>query len=168
MEPCWKRRFFSAPLPASPHKSNWFTRRGPYIVGTAGRGNASPADLPNGEAVFAAIPIDTANLFTQQTDLTKNLQYGRDESGTPFDMNVVGALIQGMGHKVQPVSLFIHEAAENLRFAQIGVHHPVLGVGKGHKFDNHHRAHNYAKRREAVIRQELNISGGFAGGALQR
>src|SRR5262249_39449999 len=53
-----------------------------------------------------------------------------------------------VGKEVRPVSMFIHESAENLVFAREGGTINYLA----------------AIRREAFIRRELGITGGFAGG----
>jgi RHS repeat-associated protein len=61
----------------------------------------------------------------------------------------------GVGQVVRPVSFFIHESTENLAFAR-----------QGRGFYNYQSAHAHAINREAVLRRELRITGGFAGGVI--
>lgn len=135
------------------------------LVGTPGRGEPEPANLPNGEPIWAAIAVNTSAGYEQSPDLSENLR-GMGTK-TPFNIDVVSALVSGGGQEVKPVSLFIHEGAERQKFAEIGVNHPFFGYGKNRQFDTYGIAHNFAKQREAVIRRELRITGGFAGGSLQ-
>ena len=116
-----------------------------YLVGTNGRvSSLHPAALANGDPVFATIAYNTAGRQTQT---------GID--ARPGFFNEIATQISGLRGIVQPVSLFIHEAAENMEFARIGPSN-----------NNYQEAHSYAQRREAVIRNALGITGGFAGGVL--
>lgn len=111
------------------------------LVGTRGRGQGTlqPANLANGDPVFAVIAYNTGAVQIQ----------GAVSKDYPIEL---GAQTAGVGQRVRPVSLFIHETAENLVFAQ-----------QGGRFD-YGAAHSAAIRREATIRRELKITGGFAGG----
>lgn len=60
--------------------------------------------------------------------------------------------------------VFIHETAENRAFERLG---PSQG-DREKALRDYKIAHNYAQNREAVIRGELGITGGFAGGYLDR
>src|SRR6266511_993989 len=66
--------------------------------------------------------------------------------------------VTGEGQRVQPVSLVIHESTENLKFRQIGRFSISI--------NDYVSAHFHAQEREAFIRRDLGITGGFAGGAL--
>jgi RHS repeat-associated protein len=134
------------------------------LVGTPGRGEPTPADLPNGESVWAAIAVNTESFKLQDPNLVASTTGANNR--IPFDSDVLSALISGGGQRVKPVSLFIHEAAERQKFAEIGVYQPFFGPGRRRQFDNYEIGHRFAKSREAQIRKELNITGGFAGGAL--
>lgn len=108
------------------------------IVGTHGRpATLSPARMADGKEVFAVIAY---NEHLQQT------QVGTGAAG-PLSVG-------GLGQTVQPASLYIHESAENLAFARQG------------NWD-YDAAHGDAIRREAEIRRDLGISGGFAGGEIR-
>lgn len=111
------------------------------LVGTAGRGNGTfePTNLANGDPVFCVIAYNTG---TVQEQTAVSYAY-------PFEIEAQKA---GLGQIVRPVSLFIHESSENLVFAK-----------QGGAF-NYHAAHLAAIRREGLIRRELGITGGFAGG----
>ena len=111
------------------------------LVGTRGRGQGTlqPANLANDDPVFAVIAYNTGAVQTQ----------GSVSKEYPIE---TAAQAAGVGQTVRPVSLFIHESAENLVFAQ-----------QGGRFD-YGAAHSAAIRREATIRRELGITGGFAGG----
>ncbi len=96
----------------------------------------------------------------------------------------------GIGQRVRPVSLLIHELAENLDFARNGTGSQVTAPDKKLKKNkatkalyeqelqvynnrggtNYNRAHYYGIRKEILIRGDANvgISGGFAGGNLRR
>jgi hypothetical protein len=60
----------------------------------------------------------------------------------------------GLGQRVAPASFFTHESAENLAFRKQG------------NFD-YRQAHDAAIRREAQVRQDLGVVGGFAGAFVQ-
>ena len=111
------------------------------LVGTRGRGQGTlqPANLANGDPMFAVIAYNTGAVQTQ----------GSVSKDYPVEAEAQAA---GVGQRVRPVSLFIHESSENLVFAQ-----------QGGRFD-YGAAHTAAIRREATIRRELGITGGFAGG----
>jgi len=118
------------------------------VVGTAGRAGAKqPANLANGDPVFAVIAY---NLNTVQTQTATN--YG---NLNPVPDDVKAAQEAGVGKVVRPVRLFIHESAENIEFSR-------QGAGNF----NYPNAHAYAIRREAAISRELKMTGGFAGGFL--
>jgi hypothetical protein len=113
------------------------------LVGTTGRGQGSlqPANLANNDPVFAVIAYNTGAV--------------QEQTGIDYKVLNLDAQKSGLGQRVLPVNFFIHESAENLVFAQQGGH-----------FD-YRTAHGAAVRREAFIRTELGITGGFAGGRLQ-
>jgi RHS repeat-associated protein len=134
--------------------SNSFTCGGNLIagcgtaVGTAGRAGAKqPANLANGDPVFAVIAYNINAVQTQTATA-----YG---SLNPVPDDVKAAQEAGVGKVVRPVRFFIHEAAENREFAR-------QGAGNF----NYANAHAHAIRREAVISRELKMTGGFAGGFL--
>jgi RHS repeat-associated protein len=112
------------------------------LIGTKGRaqGSPQPANLPNGDPVFAVIAYNTGTVQTQ------------GEVSTQFPVETA-AQQSGVGQAIRPVSLFIHESSENLVFAQQGAGKMDYGT-----------AHTAAIKREAIIRRELKITGGFAGG----
>jgi len=111
------------------------------LIGTRGRGQGipQPAELANHDAVYAVIAYNTGAVQTQGAVSTEY----RVETE---------AQAAGVGQNVRPVSLFVHESSENLVFAQ-----------QGGRFD-YGVAHTAAIRREATVRRELGITGGFAGG----
>jgi RHS repeat-associated protein len=123
------------------------------LVGTNGRaGSPQPANLPNGDPVFAVIAINTRAEFTQS-----GLSFNFERTTQAAAMRVIQAQLDGLNQVIRPVSFFIHESAENQVFAQIGATN-----------QNYHRAHSRAMEREAVIRRDLGITGGFAGGVVTR
>lgn len=138
--------------------NNRRTQAAGSVVGTRGRlrGVNEPANLANGDPVFAIIAYNTNAMFTQSrinyqyTDIS---EIGRNGCAAL----VCGAQRSGVGQVVRAVSFFIHESSENLEFARIGASQA-----------NYDAAHQYAMRREAAIRRELRIGGGFAGGMLER
>jgi RHS repeat-associated protein len=125
-------------------------RAGGTLVGTTGREINQPANLANGDPVFAVIAYNT-NMVQTQEDISFN--YMDFPSYEPIEMS---AQMEGKGQRIQPVSLFIHESAENLEFSRIGANNA-----------NYKPAHEHALRREGVIRRELHITGGFAGGSVR-
>ena len=149
-----------------------FNERG-SVVGTSGRpGGNGPA----GEGIFAVIAINPAVLNLTQTGVGGFFEYPEGFPGA-------AAHFTGLGQKVLSVSFLIHELAENLQFSRIGTHpeyarkvkekNPKKDGGFSKRWNTHvsgayhyHRAHNYATRREIVIRNSVNISGGFAGAPL--
>jgi len=138
--------------------SNQFTCGGSYIagcgtlVGTAGRAAQQPAALANGDPVFAVIAYNTSAIQTQNNISLKYLDPNEPGLYMPVE---AAAQMEGVGQTVQPVSLFIHESTENREFSRIGA-----------KEANYPQAHVHAMHREAALRKELHITGGFAGGAL--
>jgi hypothetical protein len=119
-------------------------------VGTTGRlpgvAGTQPANLANGDPVFAVIAYNTNTVQTQ--------------TGVSHDsLGGISGQIAGEGQRVQPVSLFIHESTENLEFRRIGRFTITL--------QNYIDAHFHAQEREAAIRRDVGITGGFAGGVLQ-
>ncbi|MGH9768147.1 MAG: RHS repeat-associated core domain-containing protein [Blastocatellia bacterium] len=129
--------------------SNSFTgnnpaRQGGTQIGTTGRiPTPQPANLANGDPVFAVIAYNT-NIVQTQTAVSYEYPGG-----------FLGQM-SGLGQRIEPVSLFIHESAENLEFRRIGRFTITL--------QDYNTAHTHAQYREAVIRSELGITGGFAGG----
>jgi len=111
------------------------------LTGTRGRGSGAlhPVALANGDAVFFTLAYNP-NAEQIQGSVSKDF------------IIEVEAQQSGVGQAVLPVSLFIHESAENLSFAQ-----------QNGKFD-YRVAHSTAIHREATIRRDLKITGGFAGG----
>ena len=73
------------------------------------------------------------------------LYYGVDYETIPD--NVVSAEVSGIQQKISPVGLFIHESAEALAFRAY--------------------AHSRAILKEALIRADLHIAGGFAGAKVK-
>jgi RHS repeat-associated protein len=125
------------------------------IVGTAGRsGNQQPANLANGDPVFAVIAYNQNVVITQTkvaympADLTQIATTGCSAPECTAQKS-------GVGQVVRPVSFFIHESTENQAFA-----------GQDRGLYNYQRAHLHAIHREAALRQELRITGGFSGGVL--
>jgi RHS repeat-associated protein len=116
--------------------------------GTTGRPMTDqPADLANGDTVFAVIAYNT-NAVQKEV----NPDFGKL---SPVSDDVQMAQEAGKGQEVRPVSYFIHESTENQKFA-------AQGAGRM----NYDEAHAYAIVREATIRKALNIGGGFAGANL--
>jgi RHS repeat-associated protein len=108
------------------------------LVGTSCRMNAQqPADLTNGDPVFAVIAYNENAVLTQ--------------TGVGSAGEVAKA---GIGQGIAPASLFVHESAENLAFRSQG------------NWD-YPQAHNAAIRREGQIRQDLHTGGGWAGGEIR-
>jgi|SRR5215472_2277934 len=84
------------------------------LVGTSGRpGSLQPANLANGDSVFAVIVYNTGAVQTQS-----GIDYGAAAGYQVayVDPDLVAAEAQGLNQGVQPVSLFIHESQENLAF----------------------------------------------------
>ena len=116
--------------------SNRFTCGGNYVsgcgtqVGTTGRTNADqPANLANGDPVFAVIAINTNTVITEtKTD------YG---TLNPVPADVKTAQEAGVGQVVRPVNLFIHESTENRKFAEQGAGKMDYGAAHAHAiYDN--------------------------------
>jgi RHS repeat-associated protein len=115
------------------------------LVGTTGRPDAlQPANLANGDPIFAVIAYNT-NAVQEQTGLASG----------DFRLVETESQVYGLLNQVRSVSFFIHESAENREFSR-----------QGGRFD-YPAAHTHAMRREAIIRRELRITGGFAGGGLR-
>ena len=140
------------------------------IVGTNGR---PLSDQPNGD-VFTVLAINPATYNYNQIGVGS---YGVETE----------TLQTGVGQRVRPVSLLLHELAENLDFS-------INGTGAGNpapdkklykkkatralyqqQYNLHigavdyERAHKSAIRREIQIRRDLStINGGFAGGLLKQ
>ena len=134
-------------------------RRGGTLVGTTGRDHAlQPANLANGDPVFAVIAYNTNTVQTQVgiSNAFNFVGFGGREGGASFSTTAGAAQRAGLNQVIRPVSLFIHESAENRDFAQRGA------ANSRYPF-----AHKHAMLREATIRRELNITGGFAGGVVQ-
>jgi RHS repeat-associated protein len=134
--------------------SNSFTCGGNLVagcgtaVGTTGRyGSKQPANLANGDPVFAVIAYNINAVQTQTATNYGNL--------SPVPDDVKAAQEAGVGQAVRPVRFFIHESLENREFSR-------QGAGNF----NYANAHAYAIRREAVISRELKMTGGFAGGFM--
>jgi hypothetical protein len=121
------------------------------LVATTGRPlqTLQPAVLANGDSVFAVIAYNTG-MVQQET----RIDYTGGGMG-PHEPNVEAAEKAGLGQRVPPVGLFIHESAENLAFRAQG------------NF-NYSNAHYNAIKREADIRDALHLGGGFAGSWLTR
>jgi RHS repeat-associated protein len=114
------------------------------LVGTTGRPLANqPADLATGDSVFMVIAYNEQTVTTQTGT-------GNVDPNSPVGQ----ASAAGVGKTVLPVSTFIHESAENYAWAKLV---PSWSYAA---------AHGLAQIREADIRRDLNISGGFAGGFL--
>ena len=155
-----------APLTANQRRdqANRFEGNGPEnaggtLVGTNGRaGSLHPSNLANGDPVFAVIAYNTGAVQTQ----TGISQVTQGPSGAHVDADGVpiefGEQVRGLGKRVQPASLFIHESDENLVFARMPANRRQGGYNE---------AHEHAMRREGAIRWALNITSGFAGGVIQ-
>ena len=146
------------------NRANEFTgnndnRRGGTLLGTTGRsGQNQPVNLANGDPVFFVLAINTESVQTQV-----GVSFGPSVSSTVGDglvLAIASADLQreGLNQQVRPVSIAIHESAENLEFAN------QRNAGNSMNYTS---AHNVAIEREAVIRRELKITGGFAGGLIQ-
>jgi RHS repeat-associated protein len=121
-----------------------------FVIGTAGRGGTpAPADLASGDPVFAVIAYNTRREATQSSI---SLRYMANVPDRERNL-VLSAQLAGREQVVRPVSQFIHESAENLAFARAGNR-------------NYGPAHGQAMAREAIIRRDLGITGGFSGGGL--
>lgn len=140
-----------------------------YIVST--RGRPLSANQP-ANGVFTVLAINPATFNLVQTGVSSDTE--TDQSG-------------GLNQTVKPVSLMIHELAENLDFSVngTGANAPKPDeslkekkatralydqqVNKARGFEDYARAHRYAIRREAKIRNDIKtITGGYAGGSLER
>jgi RHS repeat-associated protein len=136
------------------------TRRGGTAVGTSGRGGGSPqpANLVSGDPVFAVIAYNTGAVLTQERTPGQNgITFDFDSTSRGSRLLVIQAQLQGNRQVIRPVSYFIHESAENLVFARIGASQA-----------NYRTAHSRALEREAIIRRDLGITGGFSGGLVTR
>ncbi len=139
------------------------TRRGGTLLGTTGRiGQNQPVNLANGDPVFFVLAINTESVNTQT-----GISFGPSNTSTVFDGLVLSIAsgdeqVSGLNQQVRPVSLAIHESAENLEFANMR--------NAGTKLDGeaYTPAHNSAIEREAIIRRGLKITGGFAGGLIEQ
>lgn len=103
--------------------------------------------------MFAVIAYNTGAVFTQ-TGL------GGTGQLTIFDAlasssEVGAAQANGLNQVIRPGSFFIYEATENREFSRGGV-------------NNYTSAHSHALTREATLRGEMKITGGFSGGAVER
>lgn len=119
-----------------------YAHGGGHVVGIRGR---PLVPQPAGEA-FAVVAFNTA-ARVQQTGTARQ-----------FAEVAVAEQAAGSGQQVPLAALFIHEAAEVLEFAR--------QRKRGERFD-YTAAHTAAIRREAEIRGQRRLSGGFAGGDLQ-
>jgi RHS repeat-associated protein len=146
-----------------------FNRSG-TVVSTRGRPRAP--NQPAGD-IFTVLAINPANQNMVQIGLG-------DQIGE--------AQYEGWGLKVRAVSILIHELAENLDFSRNGAGPDVSKPDEKLNKDkatrglyqqqlkeynergsaSYKRAHNYAIGREAKIRKDLSLFGGFAGGQLQK
>jgi len=122
---------------------------GGTLVRTNGRlSDMTPANLANGDPVFAVIAYNTNATLTQEAVSSEISGFSNVETSTQKE---------GVGKVVKPVSFFIHESTENREFAR--------QKRAGQPF-NYNSAHTHAMHREASIRKALGITGGFSGGAL--
>ncbi len=123
------------------------TTGGGTFTRTSGRQtDMTPANLANGDPVFAVIAYNTNASQKQEATIS---------SGFPdVEADVQKA---GFGQTIKPVGMFIHESTENREFAR--------QRRAGQPFD-YNSAHTYAMHREAAIRKSVGITGGFAGGAI--
>lgn len=120
------------------------------IVGTTGREDTQqPVNLANGDPVFAVIAYNTE---------IERVQRGVDDSPQGLVYADRATQASGVGQVIRPVSVFIHETAENRAFANM-----TPRQRSSHK--GYIAGHGYAQVRERIIRKELGITGGFAGGA---
>jgi len=122
--------------------SKQFEERG-SLIGTKGReGQAQPAG-----DVFALIAWNLSFVVRQ------------DSSDVPTPSSLAKAAVNaGKKQEVPFSALYVHEASENLAFDSMGKT----------TFDSadYGNAHFAAIEREALIRQQGNLRGGFAGGSL--
>jgi len=122
---------------------------GGTLVRTNGRqSDMTPANLANGDPVFAVIAYNTNATLTQEAVSSEISGFSNVETSTQKE---------GVGKVVKPVSFFIHESTENREFAR--------QKRAGQPF-NYNSVHTHAMHREASIRKALGITGGFSGGAL--
>jgi RHS repeat-associated protein len=122
------------------------------VVGTLGRPSSlQPANLANGEPVFAVIAYNTGTV-----QIENKIDYGTTGYVNP---DVIAAEAEGLHQVVRPVSLFIHESEENLAFR--------MQLSDFSRTFNYPGAHLFAIDMEAIIRRELKISGGFAGAEVK-
>jgi hypothetical protein len=125
------------------------TTGGGTFVRTNGRqSDMTPANLANGDPVFAVIAYNTNATQTQEGISSVISGFSNVETATQTE---------GVGKVVKPASFFIHESTENREFAR--------QKRAGQPF-NYISAHTHAMQREASIRKALGITGGFSGGAL--
>jgi RHS repeat-associated protein len=122
------------------------TQQGGYVLGTTGiapGGAPQPARLANGDPVYFVFAYNK-NMVQTQTAVSYDYFGG------------FSAQIAGLGQRIAPVSFFIHESSENLVYPHIS---RFTITRKDYDI-----AHTRAQNREAKIRAELGITGGFAGG----
>jgi hypothetical protein len=124
------------------------------LGGTSGRTGEQPAALADGDPVFAVIAINT-NVVMTQTGVLDDYQEARGHFMAAVELDVQ---MEAAGQRVKPVSYVIHETAENLVFAD--------ERRQGQPYD-YATAHTAAMHREAQVRRDLGITGGFAGGIVQ-
>src|SRR5262245_38861119 len=130
-----------APLTANQRReqANRFESNGPEnlggtLVGTNGRpGALHPHDLAYRDPVFAVIAYNTGAVQTQTgiSQITQGPSRAHvDANGVPIEF---AEQVRGLGKRVQPVSLFIHESDENLVFARMPANRRQAGYNEAHE-----------------------------------
>ena len=131
------------------------------IVAVDGRRAIQPGSI-DGTPLFAIIALNS-DIPIIQTDIGTGDSQNRMLESFSAGGGIIApsAQISGIGLRVSAASYFIHEGAEAQTFKRIGFED---FQGK----PNYRRAHREAMRIEARIREDIKLTGGFAGGAVAR
>lgn len=134
--------------------------RGGYVIGTRDRGQGAPQPgltLEDGTTAFAIIAYNTNAVQFQSGSNPYGIANGAESRGEGGGIVELGEQWLGRRQRIDPVRFFIHESAEKLAFAE---------QARSGRPLNYNEAHQYAMRREGVVRRALQLTGGFAGGAV--
>jgi RHS repeat-associated protein len=112
----------------------------------------TPGQLANGDPLFSIIAVNSDALMVQ-TGVGRHPTMLEMANGT-LVMVEQAAQTSGLFQTVSPASYFIHEGVEAQVFARTGFSSPTAYIN----------AHRTAIVREAAIRRDLGLTGGFAGG----
>ncbi|QYO67996.1 RHS repeat domain-containing protein [Leptolyngbya sp. 7M] len=132
------------------------------IVAVYGRPSGIQPGSINGTPLFAIIAVNS-DIPIIQTGIGTGDSRNRMLESFSDGGGIIAPSAQASGifQRVSAASYFIHEGAEAQTFKRIGF---VDFRGK----PNYRRAHSEAMRIEARIREAIELTGGFAGGAVAR